>query len=104
MVLIFALIIPKIANYGGVWRVLQSLTWLELVALIGATVFNLFTYWWQMMAAMPGRTTGQAAVNNQTGTTIANILPAGGAIALGVVVTMFRPGASRRRRSRSRSR
>ena len=42
------------------------------------------------MAAMPGLTTAQAAVNNQTGTTISNIVPAGGVISLGVVVEMFR--------------
>jgi uncharacterized membrane protein YbhN (UPF0104 family) len=53
-------------------------------------VFNLFTYWWQMMSAMPGLTTAKAAVNNQTTTSIANILPGGGAIAVGVAVAMFR--------------
>jgi uncharacterized membrane protein YbhN (UPF0104 family) len=89
-VAIFALVIPKIADYGAVWKALGALTPLELSGLVLATIFNLFTYWWQMMAAMPGLTTGQAAVNNQTGTTISNIIPAGGVIALGVVVEMFR--------------
>ena len=89
-VAIFALVIPKIANYGAVWKALGELTTLEVTGLVLATIFNLFTYWWQMMAAMPGLSTGQAAVNNQTGTTISNIIPAGGVIALGVVVEMFR--------------
>ena len=89
-VLIFVLIIPKVADYGLVWDNLSKLTPLELGGLVAATVFNLFTYWWQMMAAMPGLTTGQAAVNNQTGTTISNIIPAGGVVALGVVIEMFR--------------
>jgi uncharacterized protein (TIRG00374 family) len=53
-------------------------------------IFNLFTYWWQMQAAMPGLTMLQAAVNNQTGTTISNLVPGGGVIALGLVVEMFR--------------
>ena len=87
---IFVLIIPKVADYSLVWANLSKLTPLELGGLIAATTFNLFTYWWQMMAAMPGLSTGQAAVNNQTGTTISNIVPAGGVIALGVVVEMFR--------------
>jgi uncharacterized membrane protein YbhN (UPF0104 family) len=89
-VVMFGLVIPKIANYGSVWKVITSLTSIELLTLVGATIFNLFTYWWQMVAAMPGLTTSQAAVNNQTSTTIANILPAGGAIAVGVAVAMFR--------------
>src|SRR6266496_6719683 len=71
----FGLVIPKIANYSSVWKTITSLTWLELLSLLIATIFNLFTYWWQMMAAMPGLTTAQAAVNNQTTTTISNIIP-----------------------------
>jgi uncharacterized membrane protein YbhN (UPF0104 family) len=90
VVAIFALILPKIASYSAVWKSLTSLTWRQLLAVIAATVFNLFTYWWQMQAAMPGLTLGQAAVNNQTGTTISNIVPGGGVIAIGVVVEMFR--------------
>ncbi len=88
---IFALIIPKITHgYGGVWRSISGLTPAWLTVMVLAMIFNLFTYWWQMMAAMPGLTIAQAAVNNQTGTTISNIIPAGGVIALGVVVEMFR--------------
>jgi uncharacterized protein (TIRG00374 family) len=89
VVAIFALIIPKIASYSAVWKVITDLTWLEMTSLVAATVFNLFTYWWQMQAAMPGLTFGQAAVNNQSSTTIANIIPGGGVVALGVTYTMF---------------
>src|SRR5207249_7583855 len=84
VVAIFALILPKIASYSSVWRTITSLTWLELTTLVIAASFNLFTYWWQMMSALPGLTLGQAAVNNQTTTTISNILPGGGVVALGV--------------------
>src|SRR5947208_6921057 len=84
VVAIFALILPKIASYTSVWHTISSLTWLELLTVILAATFNLFTYWWQMMSALPGLTLGQAAVNNQTTTTISNILPGGGVIALGV--------------------
>jgi uncharacterized membrane protein YbhN (UPF0104 family) len=87
---IFALVLPKIADYRDVWHTITSLTVLELTTLVLATVFNLATYWWQMVAAMPGLTTAQAAVNNQSSTTIANILPGGGAIAVGLAVAMFR--------------
>ena len=90
VVVMFVLVIPKMADYHQVWKVITQLTWLELAGLVLATIFNLFTYWWQMMAAMPRLTTGQAAVNNQTTTTIANILPAGGAIAVGLAVAIFR--------------
>jgi len=88
-VAIFALIIPKIANYASVWQVITDLTWIELASLVGATAFNLITYWWQMQAAMPGLTFAQAAVNNQSSTTVANIMPGGGVVAVGVAYTMF---------------
>ena len=90
IVAVFALIVPKIASYSSVWKTVVSLTWLEAVTLTAAAIFNLFTYWWQMVAAMPGLTVSKAAVNNQTGTTIANVLPGGGAIALGVTIAMLR--------------
>src|SRR5438067_3003016 len=89
VVAIFGLIIPKIASYADVWKTIADLTWLEMVSLLVATIFNLFTYWWQMQAAMPGLTLAQAAVNNQSSTTIANVVPGGGVIALGVAYTMF---------------
>jgi uncharacterized membrane protein YbhN (UPF0104 family) len=90
VVVIFALILPKIASYSSVWHTLQRLSSTQVAILLFVCVFNLFTYWWQMMAAMPGLTLAQSAVNNQSSTTIANILPGGGAIAVGVAVAMFR--------------
>jgi putative heme transporter len=89
VVAIFALIVPKIASYSDVWKTISDLTLIEMASLVVATVFNLFTYWWQMQAAMPGLPLAQAAVNNQTSTTIANIVPGGGVVALGVTYSMF---------------
>jgi putative heme transporter len=90
IVAVFFFVIPKIASYSDVLSTVTSLTWLEATTLTAAAIFNLFTYWWQMCAAMPGLTVPQAAVNNQTTTTIANILPGGGAIALGITIAMLR--------------
>jgi putative heme transporter len=89
MLAIFVLILPKIASYADVWETITALTWIEMTSLIAATVFNLFTYWWQMQAAMPGLTFGQAAVSNQTSTTIANTLPGAGVVATGLMYGMF---------------
>jgi putative heme transporter len=81
---IFVFAIPKFADYAQVWKSISSLTPLELGTLIAATIFNLFTYWWANMAALPGLTTGQSAVSTQTATSVANTLPGGGAIAVGL--------------------
>ena len=81
---IFVFAIPKFADYAQVWKSISGLTPLELGTLIAATIFNLFTYWWANMAALPGLTTGQSAVSTQTATSVANTLPGGGAIAIGL--------------------
>lgn len=87
---IFAFAIPKIANYGDVWRAVNNMTWLEITSLIAVSVINILTYWPLMMASMPGLTFAQAGVNNQSSTSIANTIPFGGFIANGVTYTMYR--------------
>ena len=87
---IFVFAIPKIANYGDVWRAILAMTWIEIGTLVLVTAVNIFTYWPVMVASMPGLTIGQAAVNNQASTSIANTLPGGGWIATGLSYTMYR--------------
>lgn len=87
---IFVFAIPKFADYSAVWKSISSLTPLEMGTLVAATIFNLFTYWWANMAALPGMTLGQSAVSTQTATSVANTLPGGGAIAVGLTYTILR--------------
>src|SRR5215210_8162540 len=87
---IFVFAIPRIADYGEVWRTVTTLTPLELSTLVLVMVFNLFTYWFANMAALPGLKLGQAAVLTQTTTSIANTIPAGGAVALGLTYQILR--------------
>jgi uncharacterized membrane protein YbhN (UPF0104 family) len=84
VVAIFAFAIPRIADYTEVWATVRDLTPIELWSLIGATAFNLVTYWLVNMSALPGLGLPRAAVVTQTTTTVANTLPAGGAIAVGL--------------------
>ena len=51
---IFVYAIPKFADYAEVWKAITTLTPIEMGSLIAATIFNLFTYWWANMAALPG--------------------------------------------------
>ena len=69
--------------------VLTALTWLEIGALVLATVFNLVTYWWANQAALPGLGIGKAATVTQATTAVANTLPAGGAVAIGLTYAML---------------
>jgi uncharacterized protein (TIRG00374 family) len=90
VVAIFVYAIPKIADYGEVWSTVTKLTPLEIGSLVAVMVFNLFTYWLANMAALPGLKLGQSAVLTQTTTTVANTVPAGGAVALGLTYQILR--------------
>src|SRR5262245_60195111 len=86
---IFAWAIPKFADYNEVLDALGTLTPIEFWTLFAAMVFNLITYWWANQAALPGLGIGKAAVLTQTTTSVANTLPAGGAIAVGLTYSIL---------------
>jgi uncharacterized membrane protein YbhN (UPF0104 family) len=89
VVAIFTWAIPKFADYRDVWAAIQTLTPIETWSLVAATIFNLVTYWWANQAALPGLGIGKAAVLTQTTTSVANTLPAGGAIAIGLTYAIL---------------
>jgi uncharacterized protein (TIRG00374 family) len=89
VVAIFTWAIPKYANYRDVWDAIRTLTPLETWSLVAATIFNLVTYWWANQAALPGLGIGKAAVLTQTTTSVANTLPAGGAVAIGLTYAIL---------------
>jgi putative heme transporter len=86
---IFWWAIPKFANYRDVWAAIKTLTPVETWSLVAATIFNLVSYWWANQAALPGLGIGKAAVLTQTTTSVANTLPAGGAIAVGLTYSIL---------------
>ena len=86
---IFWWAIPKFADYRDVWAAIKTLTPIETWSLVAATIFNLVTYWWANQAALPGLGIGKAAVLTQTTTSVANTLPAGGAIAVGLTYSIL---------------
>jgi len=94
---IFVGVLPKIADMREVWRHLRdigSLAWLGLAAV---TLWNQVTYWWVTMVALPGLSFGQAATVNLSSTAVANTVPAGGGVGVGVSAAMlgswdFSPG------------
>jgi uncharacterized membrane protein YbhN (UPF0104 family) len=86
---VFLGILPQIADFGDVWEALSSLSPLQYAILALLAVWNLATYWPMVVAAMPGLTLGQAIVVNQSATSVAMTVPAGGAVAVGVSYAMY---------------
>jgi uncharacterized membrane protein YbhN (UPF0104 family) len=87
---IFVFAFPQFADYGDVWTEITAMTLIEIVTLFAVAIWNLVTYWFVLTAVMPGLTYPQAAVSNQASTAVANTLPGGGAIAVGVTYAMYR--------------
>src|SRR5712691_11651881 len=87
---IFVFAIPKFADYKDVWVSIKTLSAVDIAVLVAVMIFNLFTYWFANMAALPGLRLAQAAVATQTTTSVANTLPGGGAIAVGLTYSILR--------------
>jgi hypothetical protein len=60
------------------------MTWLELLTLLSAAVWSLTSYLLPQLAALPGLTPRQAAIESHTSTAVGDLLPAGQAVGLGV--------------------
>lgn len=88
--LAFGVALPRIADYGSVVEVVRGLTPGVVIMLALLGLWNLFTYWPVMVLSLPSLRLREAAVVNQASTAVANTVPAGSAVALGVTVRMLR--------------
>jgi uncharacterized protein (TIRG00374 family) len=90
VVLIFGFFFPKVADYDEVWTTISAMTPLRLSTLLAVAVWNLAANWPMLTAVQPGLRTGEAAVANLASTAVANTLPGGAALGVGVTLTMQR--------------
>ncbi len=88
--LIFGFFFPKIADYGAVWQTITDMTWLELWTLGAVALWNLVSYWPMLTAVQPRLRLREAAVANLASTSVSNTMPGGGALAIGVTMSMQR--------------
>jgi putative heme transporter len=86
---IFWFVFRQFADFSSVWKALRTLTWREGAILAAAAVWNLITYWIVVVIATPGLRLAQAAVLTQSTTAVANTVPAGGAVAVGLTYSML---------------
>ena len=89
LVLIFRYVFRQFADISEVWDAIRMLTWSDVAVLVLATAWSLFTYWIVVVLATPGLTYPQAAVMTQSTTAVANSVPVGGAVAVGLTYAMF---------------
>jgi uncharacterized membrane protein YbhN (UPF0104 family) len=86
----FAFVLPKLADYGDVWGELKNLDAAALALLVAATALNLATFAPPLMAALPGIGFWQAFRVTQASTASSYIAPGGSAVGMGVSFVMLR--------------
>jgi uncharacterized membrane protein YbhN (UPF0104 family) len=86
----FFYVLPRIADYGQVWDVIQTLSWPRITLLAGVTLANLATFPPPWMAALPGLRFRQAFVLTQASTASTYIAPGGAAPGIALSYAMLR--------------
>jgi uncharacterized membrane protein YbhN (UPF0104 family) len=88
VVAIFYFMVKKI-DPAQVWAAITAMTWLELTILGLLAVWNLCTYAFVWMTVTPGLGFWRAMGMTQATTAVANTVPAGSAIGIGMTYTML---------------
>jgi putative heme transporter len=85
----FGFALPHLASYHSVWASMQTMTWPQALLVAAAAAASMASYWFMICAVLPSIRLRQAAVVNLGCNAVANTLPAGGALALGVSWAML---------------
>jgi uncharacterized membrane protein YbhN (UPF0104 family) len=86
---IFGFAIPHIASYHSVWASIHAMTWPHALFITTAAAASMVSYWITIRAVLPSIGLRQAAAVNLGSNAVANTLPAGGALAMGVSWAML---------------
>jgi uncharacterized membrane protein YbhN (UPF0104 family) len=85
----FGFALPHLASYRSVWSTIEAMTWGQALLLAIAAAGSMVTGWIAICAVLPAIRLREAAVVNLGSTAVANTLPAGGALAMGVSWAML---------------
>ncbi len=86
---IFFGVLPQVTDLGEVGSEIAAMTAIEIGTLLVVAAWNLLTYLFVWVACLPGLSYGQAMVVTQSTTAVANTVPAGSAVSIGLGYSMF---------------
>jgi putative heme transporter len=89
LVAVFGFLLPKLADYDEAWDALGDLDVRGWTALVLVAAWNLVALVPLVMVSLPGLRFKEAFVNMTAGTAVANSVPGGSAIGVGVNWAMF---------------
>jgi len=81
--------IPHFASYRSVWASMDAMTVRQMLVIAAAAVASMVSSWVMICSVLPSIRLREAAVVNLGSNAVANTLPAGGALALGVSWAML---------------
>ena len=86
---IFGFALPHFASYGSVWASMGAMTWTQALLVAAAAAASMVSAWIMICSVLPSIRLREAAVVNLGSNAVANTLPAGGALAMGVSWAML---------------
>src|SRR3984957_17073521 len=86
---IFAFAVPHFAPYRSVWASMHAMTWAQVLLVAAAAAASMISTWIMICSVLPSIRLREAAVVNLGSNAVANTLPAGGALAMGVSWAML---------------
>jgi uncharacterized membrane protein YbhN (UPF0104 family) len=86
---IFGFAVPYFASYRSVWASMHAMTWAQAVLVAAAAAASMTSTWIMICSVLPSIRLREAAAVNLGSNAVANTLPAGGALAMGVSWAML---------------
>jgi putative heme transporter len=86
---IFGFAVPHFASYRSAWASMQAMTWAQALLVAAAAIASMTSTWIMICSVLPSIRLREAAVVNLGSNAVANTLPAGGALAMGVSWAML---------------
>jgi len=82
-------VLPAIADFNEVGAAIGDMSALQITVLLLLAAWNILTYLFVMMAALPGLKIGHAFLVSQMSTAVANTIPAGAVAGVGVTYALL---------------
>lgn len=86
---VFGLTFPRISSYAQQWRTITALTWPGMLLITATATGSLAATWVMIWTFLPRLRFHQAAAVSLGSSAVANTVPAGGAVALGLTWRML---------------
>jgi uncharacterized membrane protein YbhN (UPF0104 family) len=90
VVVVFVIVLPRVADYRDVWDVVKGLDAESILVLVVATIANLATFGPPLMSVLPGLGYWRSFVVTQASTASTYVAPGGAAVGIAAMLVLLR--------------